>query len=322
MNFKKMLMLFGLSTLLFGCELEQVTQDLVQEVTTTVTTQVEEGMKDKVNEVLDNANKIATGENKTNVDYSNVNKPSYFMENPEGEVFDAKVVKVTDGDTLKVQFNEKEESIRLLLIDTPETVKQGTEVQLYGPEASEFAKKFFPIGSTVQIDIDQSERDKYGRLLAYVWKDGIMYQDAILNEGLAIVTYIYKPNTSYVDHLRNVEEQAKVANKGVWSVKGYVSNGKYVETPSSSKVVNTTSKEKSTDEEKSNATEKTVKSTNKSSIPDANGDGLCNDVKGNRGSNGWIYHIPGGAAYDKTNPEELFCTTEEAKNAGYRASSR
>lgn len=320
MNFKKILMILGLSTLLVGCELEQVTQDLVQDATTTVVTQVEDSVKDKAKDVLTNVTEEVTGENKTNVDYSKVQKPSYFMKNPEGEVFDATVVKVTDGDTLKVKFNGKEESVRLLLIDTPETVKAGTEVQLYGPEASEFAKKFFPIGSTVQIDIDKSERDKYDRLLAYVWKDGIMYQDAILNEGLAIVTYVYKPNVSYVDHLRNVEAQAKSANKGVWSVEGYVYDGKYVETPSKS-VVNNSNQEKKSNKE-TNVTEKQVKTTAKTSIPDANRDGLCNDVKGNRGSNGWIYHIPGGAAYDKTNPEELFCTTEEAKSAGYRASSR
>lgn len=324
-KFKSLFLVLGLSTLLMGCtEVEDATNKVVDQTNTQVTNSIEqkvnETVTNKVEQSKEEVTNKATGNNSTSVDYSNVSKPSYFKKNPDGEVFEAVVTKVTDGDTLRVKFDGKEESVRLLLIDTPETVKQGTEVQLYGPEASNFAKKFFPIGSTVQIDIDQTKRDKYDRLLAYVWKDGVMYQDAILDEGLAIVTYIYKPNISYLDHLRNVEAKAKAANKGVWSVKGYVKDGKYVPTSAYDKPTKNTS-ETTKNEQKNNQTV-TNKPSSSNSIPDANGDGICNDVKGNQGSSGWIYHVPGGASYDKTNPEELFCTTQDAESAGYRASAR
>lgn len=63
-------------------------------------------------------------------------------------------------------------------------------------------------------------------------------------------------------------------------------------------------------------------SASKSSIIDANGDGYCNDVKGNQGDKGWFYHVPGGASYKQADAEDFFCTPEQAEDAGYKAASK
>lgn len=251
-------------------------------------------------------------------------KPPYYVQEPIGDTFKATVTKVTDGDTIKVEFDGKEESVRLLLIDTPETVHPDKPVQPFGKEASTFAKDFFPIGTEVEIDIDVSERDKYGRLLAYVWKDGVLYQDAILNEGLARVAYIYSPNTGYVDNLRENQKQAQKRAVGIWSIENYASESGFNETTTvnkdSSNNAPNSSSNASAGESKADKTN--TAQTGTVEVSDANGDGICNDIKGNQGSSGWIYHIPGGGSYNNTKPEELFCTTTEAEDAGYRQAKR
>lgn len=84
----------------------------------------------------------------------------------------AKIVRVVDGDTMKVSFNEsgkvKEETIRLLLVDTPESVDPEKPVQPFALEASKFAKDTLN-EKEVRLELDVSERDKYGRLLCYLY---------------------------------------------------------------------------------------------------------------------------------------------------------
>jgi len=128
----------------------------------------------------------------------------------------AKVVRVIDGDTIEVKLNGKTEDVRFLLIDTPETKHPRMGVQPCGPEATAFTKRMLPAGSTVKLEFDVQERDKYGRLLAYVYVGGKSVQKALLAEGLAKVA-VYPPNVKYVDEYRAIEAKAKAAKKGIWA---------------------------------------------------------------------------------------------------------
>jgi micrococcal nuclease len=142
----------------------------------------------------------------------------------------AAITKVVDGDTVKITLeNGSEETVRLLLIDTPETVHPSKPVQPFGPEASEFAKNTLPSGKQIGIEIDVSERDKYGRLLAYIWVDNKMFNEMLLERGLARVAYIYPPNTKYVDQFRAIQRTAQEQGVGIWSIENYVQEDGYNE---------------------------------------------------------------------------------------------
>lgn len=117
-----------------------------------------------------------------------------------------------DGDTIKVIYNGKKDTVRYLLVDTPETKKPNSCVQPYGEDASKRNKELVNSGES-QLEFDKGDRrDKYGRLLAYVYVDGKSVQETLLKEGLARVAYVYEPNTKYIDQFRLDEQEAKSEN--------------------------------------------------------------------------------------------------------------
>lgn len=119
---------------------------------------------------------------------------------------EASFVRVIDGDTLVATINGKEEYIRLLLVDTPETKHPDKEVQPFGPEASQLMKDTFSPSDSIQIEFGTEKRDKYDRLLAYVYtEDGNMFNKMLLEKGLARVAYVYPPNDKYVEEFREIE---------------------------------------------------------------------------------------------------------------------
>ncbi|MGN5650728.1 thermonuclease family protein [Bacillus sp. Brlt_9] len=134
---------------------------------------------------------------------------------------DAVVVDVIDGDTIKVSLGKKIEKVRFLLVDTPETRHPKKGVQPFGPEASDFTKKHIKIGDTVQLEKDVSERDKFGRLLAYVYVNGEMINEMLLKEGLARVAYVYVPNTRYIDKFKELQDKSRQKKLGIWSIENY-----------------------------------------------------------------------------------------------------
>lgn len=214
------------------------------------------------------------------------------------------VTKAVDGDTVKVAIEGQEESIRMLLIDTPETSHPRLGVQPFGPEAKEFAKQVLSEGKTIELEFDVSgmSRDKYGRLLAYVWVDGKMYNEMVLEKGYARVAYIYAPNTRHVDRFREIQEQARQNQVGIWSIENYATDKGY----------NTDATEKSKEEEQSTTVVP----------PSTSGNNDCN-IKGNISSSGdKIYHVPGGQFYERTKAEEMFCSESDAEKAGFRKSQR
>lgn len=137
----------------------------------------------------------------------------------------ATVTDHVDGDTVHVDIDGKDETLRLLLIDTPETHDPNEPVQPFGPEASDYAEKQMPVGSEVGLELGKegSERDKYDRLLAFIYlPNGKMYNEQVIRQGLARVAYIYEPNTQHLDKLYEAQDYAKSHKKGIWSKSGYV----------------------------------------------------------------------------------------------------
>ncbi len=145
----------------------------------------------------------------------------------------ANVTKVTDGDTFHAQYKDKEYKVRMLDIDTPESVKSGVNPQPFSGEASDLTKDTLT-NKSVKLIFEEDTTDQYGRLLAHVvLKDGSFYNAMMVNEGYAISVF-YSPNTllkSFYDKLQN---DAITEGKGFWKLpenaRPFVKNqkGKYV----------------------------------------------------------------------------------------------
>ncbi len=126
----------------------------------------------------------------------------------------AVVVSVFDGDTVEVAWAGRRETVRLLGVDTPETVHPDRPVECFGPEASAFTEKAL-LGRTVRLRFDRVRRDRYGRLLAFVELGGRRFNDRLLAEGYGRLLVI-PPNGDGARHLLDVELSARAANRGLW----------------------------------------------------------------------------------------------------------
>lgn len=127
------------------------------------------------------------------------------------------VLRVIDGDTIEIDYEGKKESLRMIGVDTPESVHPDQTKNIpYGQIASGFTKEQLE-GKTVEIEFDTSHRDRYGRLLAYVYLDGELYNKRLLDEGHAVVA-TFPPNVRYVDMFTEAQSNARSAGKGLWGM--------------------------------------------------------------------------------------------------------
>ncbi|WP_153730894.1 thermonuclease family protein [Sporosarcina obsidiansis] len=134
------------------------------------------------------------------------------------------LVKTIDGDTIKILYEGKEQNVRYLLIDTPETNHPRLGKQPFGQEAKVRNQELLQKGQ-LEIEFDIGEKyDKYGRLLAYIYIDGKSVQEQLLKEGLARVAYVYPPNTRYLDEFEQAQQQAKKAGIGIWTLEDYATD--------------------------------------------------------------------------------------------------
>jgi micrococcal nuclease len=135
---------------------------------------------------------------------------------PPGEP-NASVVRVVDGDTIVVSTGGIEESVRLIGIDTPETVKPGTPVECFGKEASAHASDLLAEGTAVVLERDVEARDRYDRLLAYVYRaaDGLFVNMEIVESGYGQPAP-YPPNEAYGDEFDQAGDTARAAGLGLW----------------------------------------------------------------------------------------------------------
>jgi micrococcal nuclease len=129
-----------------------------------------------------------------------------------------KVIDVIDGDTIKILIDGHEITTRLLGIDTPEVVDPRKPVQCYGKEASHETKSLLTGKSvSIMLNPDYDRTDKYGRLLGYIYLDGIFVNELLVKEGFAReYTYNDRKPYQFQKLFRNDELKAKQANKGLW----------------------------------------------------------------------------------------------------------
>ncbi|MFA6405438.1 MAG: thermonuclease family protein [Candidatus Paceibacterota bacterium] len=200
-----------------------------------------------------------------------------------------KVVRVVDGDTINVEINGKIEPVRYIGIDTPETVDPRKPVQCFGVEASKKNKELVE-GKMVRLETDITDRDKYNRLLRYIWLDDTLINQVLVEQGYA-KSYSYPPDVKYQDKFVAAEKQARENKLGLWTACT------------------------------SETTTTTVPSTTQTSSSAS--DPSCT-IKGNISSSGEkIYHMQGCGSYAKTvidesRGEKWFCTEAEAQSAGWR----
>lgn len=170
------------------------------------------------------------GEESSNSTSDSSNSGSAFSENGNGNSFSenqeniqeripAKAIRVVDGDTYILEIDGVETRVRLIGVDTPESVapstyrKDNTEE---GKTVSEIVKDKIKAGDTLYIEYDVGKTDKYDRTLAYVYfEDGTMVQDWLLKNGYANVA-TYQPNVKYADHFVELAHTAAENKVGLW----------------------------------------------------------------------------------------------------------
>jgi micrococcal nuclease len=142
-----------------------------------------------------------------------------FGRAPTGPITYATVVRVVDGDTIRVELNGAEYPVRYIGIDTPETVDPRKPVQWMGPEASAANERLVG-GQQVVLEKDVSEVDRYDRLLRYVWLEQptgwVLVNLELVRTGYAHSSS-YPPDVKYQDLFRQAEAQAREAEVGLWS---------------------------------------------------------------------------------------------------------
>jgi micrococcal nuclease len=127
------------------------------------------------------------------------------------------VVHVLDGDTAIIDIAGTEESVRFLGIDTPEIVHPDQPEECFGPEATARTTELLPEGTVVRLERDLEARDRYDRLLAYVYRaeDDLFVNETLVREGYADTLSI-EPNTTFAGLLSAARAEARNAGRGLW----------------------------------------------------------------------------------------------------------
>jgi micrococcal nuclease len=127
------------------------------------------------------------------------------------------VVRVVDGDTIRVRLGDRTERVRYIGVDTPESVKPGTPIQCYAKRAAA-ANAALVAGRQVRLVGDVEHRDRYGRLLAYVYRvgDGAFVNALLVRDGYAR-TLTIAPNVAHAAELARLARTARNAGRGLWS---------------------------------------------------------------------------------------------------------
>jgi micrococcal nuclease len=131
----------------------------------------------------------------------------------------ATVERVVDGDTIVVDIDGAgEERVRLIGVDTPESVKPDSPVECFGHEASAFTASLLPEGTRVRLERDVEARDDYGRLLAYVHReeDALFVNLELVEQGYAQPLTI-PPNVAHAERFVAAAREAEAADRGLWA---------------------------------------------------------------------------------------------------------
>ena len=125
---------------------------------------------------------------------------------------DCVVGQVVDGDTFRCRDGRK---VRLTGVDSPEQ-QQGP----YGAKARQALIRLLPVGVAVRLEHDVAPRDRYGRLLAYVWAGPTLINEAMVRGGWAVL-YTVPPNVRYADRLSRAQNEARTRGTGLWAERGF-----------------------------------------------------------------------------------------------------
>ena len=127
------------------------------------------------------------------------------------------IIHVTDGDTISVSLAGHRETIRLIGVDTPETKHPTKPVGCWGPEASAHTTSLLPKGTDIYVLRDEEARDKYGRMLAYVYRsaDNLFINHELLAGGWGVPLSI-APNTAFATDFAAASSAADQAQLGLW----------------------------------------------------------------------------------------------------------
>ena len=128
----------------------------------------------------------------------------------------ATVVRVIDGDTIDVRYDDAEHRVRLLNIDTPETKHPGKAVECLGPEATEYLERLLKPGDVVRLEYDVERYDRHDRELAGVFEDDVLINAEIARRGLGIPV-LFEPNRKFLDEVTAAYEEGKKVGAGMFS---------------------------------------------------------------------------------------------------------
>ena len=217
------------------------------------------------------------------------------------------VMRVVDGDTVVVRNGDEEESVRLIGIDTPETVHPNKSVECFGREAADYMKQLL-VDTRIILESDpsQGDRDRYGRLLRYlILPDGTNVNERMIRNGYAR-EYTYRTPYVYQSVFKNAENDAREHGRGLWGIACKQSTEPAVQqfTPAQPALPPNPPQQ----------------STEKTNNPPQ---GQC-VIKGNINSKKEkLYHLPGCPSYTRTiisahKGERWFCTKQEAIDAGWQ----
>jgi endonuclease YncB( thermonuclease family) len=132
-------------------------------------------------------------------------------------IIEKKVTKIVDGDTINVEpFDDGENSVRLLGIDTPETNYRGRSQGKHADDATNFLKDLISVGDILRIETDEEERDRYGRVLAHAFKADENINVKLVAEGIAAPYQIF-PNLKYLGEIQQATVSARQGRKGIYN---------------------------------------------------------------------------------------------------------
>jgi micrococcal nuclease len=228
-------------------------------------------------------------------------------------------VRVVDGDTLRLRVDGREEPVRLIGINTPESVDPRRPIECLGKEATAKTAELLKGVQTVEVEPDptQDTRDAYARLLLYVWlPDGRLLNRELIASGYA-QEYTFRTPYRFQAEFRQAQREAEAAGRGLWAP-GACENQAPVSrsTPAPARPAAPATAPSAPKPTAATQAGRGVPPISKDDCP------ASHPVKGNQGSRStadWIYHPPGSRSYAVTDPEECFATAADAEAAGYRA---
>jgi micrococcal nuclease len=211
-----------------------------------------------------------------------------------------------DGDTIQIRLGDRTENVRYIGINTPE-MRHPTKGEEPGAREATEANRTLVEGQTVRLELDVQERDRYGRLLAYVYVGDMMVNAEIVAQGYAQVMTI-PPNVRHQELFLKLQREARLLQIGLWRGTGPAPPEPGARSPATG-----------------SPSTQTAQSRPGVFPQDAYSCPISHPIKGNfttYSGERCIYHAPGGQFYNRMKPERCYVSEAEAVRDGCRRSKR